>query len=174
MRAPSAVGEERDMEERTQPLRVVVAGVGAVTSQGAGVEELWAGVRAGRVAIRPVQRLPMDGYRTRLGGEVDEFDPPTHTYRFPPGHRERVIDFALKAAEEAVDASLLPPGTVAPERWGVVMGTCNAGLLSFETWYAGRVSGQQQPAELLQLTTPQALAEAVSGAFECKGPVLSL
>ena len=54
------------------PARVVVTGVGAITSQGPTADALWEGVRDGRVAIRPVEKLPMESYRTRLGGEVKE------------------------------------------------------------------------------------------------------
>ena len=50
--------------------RVVVTAMGAMTSQGAGVEALWHGVRSGKVAIEKVRGLPMTGYATDIGGEV--------------------------------------------------------------------------------------------------------
>jgi 3-oxoacyl-[acyl-carrier-protein] synthase II len=179
MPASSAVGEERDMEERSQPLRVVVAGVGAVTSQGAGVEELWAGVRAGRVAIRPVKNLPMDGYRTRLGGEVQAPATPEHDYRRPPGFRDPVLDFALVAAEEAMARCGLGVGRgaehlVPPERWGVVAGSCNAGLVSGERALFEQMAGRIPDWRLYLLVSPQAIAEALSHAFGLTGPVLSV
>lgn len=63
-------------------VRVVVSGVGAITSQGRSAEVFWEGVRTGKVAIRPVRGLPMDGYQTRIGGEVTETrGPPTPTPR---------------------------------------------------------------------------------------------
>src|SRR3954470_2747801 len=108
--------------------RVVICGLGAVTSQGPTAHHLWDGVRAGRVAIRPVQHLPMDGYRTRLGGEVLDREAPGLAYRRPSGAREPAIDFALRAAQEALDDAGSVLATVAPERRGVVIGTCNAGL----------------------------------------------
>ena len=79
--------------------RVLICGLGAVTSQGPTAEHLWDGVRAGRVAIRPVRHLAMDGYRTRLGGEVLDREAPRLDYRRPAGTREPAIDFALRAAE---------------------------------------------------------------------------
>ncbi len=48
--------------------RVVVTGMGAITPQGATLEDYWDGVRDGRVAIRKVKHLPMDGFRTEIGG----------------------------------------------------------------------------------------------------------
>lgn len=157
-----------------EAIRVVVAGVGAVTAQGASAEALWAGVKAGRVAIRPVRQMPMEGFGTRIGGEAQPVYLPKHYYRRPDGHREPAIDFAIKAAEEAVDQAGIDFDQVPLERWGVVIGTCNAGLLSCEDWYAGEIVWGWQEPGLLLLGPPQAIAEAVGGAFGLKGPVLSV
>jgi 3-oxoacyl-[acyl-carrier-protein] synthase II len=160
--------------EAKEPIRVVVTGVGAVTSQGPSAEAFWEGVKSGRVAIRPVTKIPMEGFRTRIAGEVEQKIEPRHDYKRPEGHREPVIDFALKAAEGALENSGVPVEKVPAERWGVVMGTCNAGLLSGEKWYAARMKGAARDPQLLLLVSPQALAEALSGAFGLKGPVLSI
>ena len=85
--------------------RVVVTGLGAITAQGTTAKDLWEGVKAGRVAIRPVQHISMDGLRTSIGGEVQQMALPEHDYRRPDGFRDRAFDFALKAAEEAMQAS---------------------------------------------------------------------
>jgi 3-oxoacyl-[acyl-carrier-protein] synthase II len=158
-----------------EPRRVVVTGVGAITAQGPSADDLWEGSHGGRVAIRPVDHLPMQGYMTKLGGEVKEAVPPEHDYMHPDGYREPVIDFALKAAEEAVaQCGVQPGGGIPPERWGVVVGTCNAGLLAAEAWYLARMKGESADAKLVLLSTPQALAEAIASAFDARGPVLSV
>ena len=162
------------MAER-EPKRVVVTGVGAITAQGPTADALWEGVVGGRVAIRNVESLPMDGYRTKLGGEVKERIAPEREYRHPDDYREPVIDFALKASEEAVGAvrrlrlgrdrrpsagaSSSAPATPA----------CSAG----EEWYRRRLQGKEAPSELLLLVPPQAVAESLASAFGFKGPVLS-
>ncbi|MGO4760291.1 beta-ketoacyl synthase N-terminal-like domain-containing protein, partial [Streptomyces sp. 2MCAF27] len=102
---------------------VAVVGTGALTSQGAGAAALWEGARAGRVAIRPVQHIDMRGLATKLGGEVEGARTAPRGYRRPKGHRERALDLALAAAEEALAAlAELPEGTVAPTRFGLVLG----------------------------------------------------
>src|SRR5215204_5766369 len=121
--------------------RAVIAGVGAITAQGATAGALWDGVRAGRVAIRPVRGLRMDGYRTRLGGEVQHLRARLHDYRRPPGWREPALDFALAAAEEAMAGAGEALLRVDARRFGVVVGTCNAGLLSARRWYAQLLAG---------------------------------
>lgn len=154
--------------------RVVVSGLGAVTSQGPTVTEFWEGVRGGRVAIRPVRHLPMDGYRTRLAGEVVEVPTPKHDYPRPDGFADRAYEFALTAAEEAVAATGVDVGAIDGERWGVVVGTCNAGLLSGAHWYRRRNLGETPDPHLVTFVPPQAIAEAIAGVFEFRGPLLSV
>jgi 3-oxoacyl-[acyl-carrier-protein] synthase II len=154
--------------------RVVITGLGAITAQGTTAEDLWQGVKAGRVAIRPVQNLSMEGLRTEIGGEVQDMALPEHDYRRPEGFRDRAHDFALKAAEEAMENSGISFDQVPSERWGIVVGTCNAGLISGEEWYKERMEGKTPDPSLLCLVTPQAVAESLSGAFGIKGPVLSI
>jgi 3-oxoacyl-[acyl-carrier-protein] synthase II len=152
----------------------VVTGLGAVTPEGVGLDAYWAGVRGGVVAIREVEHLPMDGYRTQLGGEVTEDFTPTREYLQPDGFHDRAIDFTMRAAEEAMSSSGTAAEQVPPERWGVVIGTCNAGLLAGEEWYAKRKRGENPDPRLVLLVEPQAFSEALASAFQLKGPVLSV
>jgi 3-oxoacyl-[acyl-carrier-protein] synthase II len=158
-----------------KPVRVVVAGIGAVTAQGKDAAAFWDGVRGGRVAIRDVRKISMEGIGTRMAGEVQEEIRPRHDYAHPADYRDPVIDFALAASEEAMaGAGLADTGRVPPERWGVVMATCNAGLLSGQRWYESRAKGEKADPRLAMAVPPQALAEAVGAAFDIEGPVLSI
>ena len=163
------------MAEGKKGTRVVVTGLGAITAQGASAGELWENVREGRVAIKDVENVPLgEGYLTTLGGEVKEEAAPEHEYLNPQGFHDRAIDFTVKAAEEAMEDCGVGVGPVPGERWGVVIGTCNAGLLSGEEWYAKRMKGEEPDPRLVLLVPPQAMAEALAGAFGIKGPVLSV
>lgn len=157
-----------------EPRRVVVTSVGAITSQGATAADFWQGVKGCRVAIRPVVHMSMDGFRTRIGGEVVDDPGETLPYPHPDGFRDRAFDFALTAAREAFDATTIGFSHVPPERWGVVIGTCNAGLLSGEHWYKERLAGHSPNPTLAALVPPQALSEAIAGAFGFLGPALSI
>jgi len=160
--------------ESTQGGRVVVTGMGAITAQGRTVEALWAGSQAGRVAIGAVEHLPMTGYRTRLGGEVrGPVRARQESPLGPDGFRDRALEFTLIAADEAMADCGVAVGAIPGARWGVVVGTCNAGLLAAEAWYAGRENGGADP-HLPLLVLPQAFAETLSGAFGLEGPAISI
>src|SRR4051795_11942786 len=105
------------MESVSEPKRVVVTGVGAITAQGPSADALWDGGVGGTVPIRTVENLAMDTYRTKLGGEVKYKVAPEREYRHPDDYREPVIDFALKASEEAVgQCGIGESGQIPPER----------------------------------------------------------
>lgn len=160
------------MEPQHGSSGVTVVGAGAISALGPSARHLWDGARQGQVGIRPVQALEMNGLDTKLGGEVTDPVEPSRGYRHPEGFRERSIELALVAAEEAMAA--LPAGLVAPERFGVVLGTCNAGLLSGREWLRAVRDGEVPDPELALLITPQALAESVGAAFRLRGPVLAV
>jgi 3-oxoacyl-[acyl-carrier-protein] synthase II len=161
-------------EQSSQTPRVVVTGMGAISPQGSDLDQYWEGVRGGRVAIREVQHLPMDGIGTELGGEVQVDFAPQNEYLNPGGFHDRAIDFTMRAAEEAMERCGVGVGAIPAERWGVVVGTCNAGLLAGEEWYKQRKEGGDADPKLLLLVEPQAISEALSGAFGLKGPALSV
>lgn len=149
--------------------RVAVVGVGAVTSLGPSADDLWAGARAGRVAIGPVQGVDMQGSQTKIGGEVAS---PVGTSGEPQAEfAERAFELALLAAEEAV--SVLAGG-LAAERMGVVLGTCNAGLLSAREWLRRDLAGDAQDPDLPRLVTPGGLADALAARLGFAGPVLAV
>ena len=55
--------------------RVVVTGMGALSCVGKSVNELWDAVVAGRCGIGPITRFDATEYRTRIAGEIKDFDP---------------------------------------------------------------------------------------------------
>ncbi len=157
-----------------QPVRAAVVGMGAITSQGPTADDLWRGVSQGSVAIRPVRHIDMSGYRTAIAGEIQVAPQARHDIGYPAGFRDRALDFALVAAEEAVSECAELLTQIPAERWGVVIGTCNAGLLSARHWYQARMRGEAADPRLLLFVPPQAIAEAVAGAFGLRGPALSV
>lgn len=55
--------------------RVLVTGVGLVTSLGVGTEATWEGLLAGRSGVDRVRSFDAGSLRTRLGAEIDDLDP---------------------------------------------------------------------------------------------------
>ncbi len=85
--------------------RVVITGMGAVTPLGANATQTWAAMREGRNAIAPITTLPRDQLRFGIAAQVHNFDPLKHFDEKRLILLDRVSQFALVAAREAIAQS---------------------------------------------------------------------
>jgi 3-oxoacyl-[acyl-carrier-protein] synthase II len=112
------------------PRRVVVTGMGAVTALGNDVASTWAGMAAGRSAIRTITAFDPSRVTSRIAGEVHDFDASHVLDRKELRRTDRYIMFGLVAAREAMDSAGLPErleGKLA-EDTGVILGTGLGGV----------------------------------------------
>lgn len=108
--------------------RVVVTGIGVVTPIGIGVENLWNATLAERIAIRPITNFPTDGYRSKLAGYVDDFEPNDFMGTRRVRWTDRFSQFAVAASRLAIDdAGIVPSGDDNGDV-GVYMGSALGGL----------------------------------------------
>lgn len=106
--------------------RIVVTGLGVVTSLGSDAEQLWSSLLEGRSGISEVESFDTSAYRVHRGGEVRDFQPEWHLRRQDPKKLGRASQMAVAAALAAVADAGLASGSSHdpdPERVGVVMGT---------------------------------------------------
>ena len=85
--------------------RVAVTGIGAVTPVGNDVKSYWAGLTSGTNGIDYVQRFDTTDLGYRLAGEVKDFHPENCMDRMSVKKTDRFVQFAICAAQEAVDDS---------------------------------------------------------------------
>ncbi|GIL31890.1 beta-ketoacyl-[acyl-carrier-protein] synthase family protein [Actinocatenispora comari] len=92
---------------RNADRRVVVTGLGAVSSVGIGAHRFGASLRAGRSGARPISAFDTTGFAHSVGCEVTGFDPAAWLTRFRGGKLGRATEFAAAGARMAVvDAGL--------------------------------------------------------------------
>ena len=115
--------------------RVVVTGLGIVSPIGIGVSDFWKAAldgRSGISAITAFDPFPMDGYRSKVAGQMHDFA----VERFlDSAHGERVdryAQFALVAAKEALADSGLQMAKENPHRVGVIVGAGMGGMVMGE------------------------------------------
>lgn len=121
--------------------RVVVTGIGCVTPIGIGRAGLWAGLQAGRSAVRSLTRFDPTPFRTHIGAEVDGFDPAD----FLDARRARRLDrfsaLTLASAVLALRDAELDPRTTDPDRSGCFLGTALGGVAKGEAEHAAFLHG---------------------------------
>lgn len=85
--------------------RVAITGMGAVTALGHDAVATWAAMREGRGGIGPIANIPTDLLNVKIAAEVHGFDPAAHIEAKKLPLLDRVSQFALVAAREAVAQS---------------------------------------------------------------------
>ena len=122
------------------PFRVAVTGLGLVTPIGIGRERFWEGIRAGRRGVREITRFDASAMRTRIAGEIHDFNAADHVSSHRPARLDRFAEFSIAATRLALkDAGLgigTGPGLVSPERAGVAIGSALGGVPGAEEDHA--------------------------------------
>src|SRR5215831_9814337 len=103
--------------------RVVVTGIGVVTSIGVGTEAFWRALLGGECGIGPVESFDTSRYAVHIGGEVKQFDPAPFTRRLPARSVGRASQLAIAAARLALEDAGLEPSEMDPRAVGVSLGT---------------------------------------------------
>ncbi|SOD62579.1 3-oxoacyl-[acyl-carrier-protein] synthase II [Streptomyces zhaozhouensis] len=87
--------------------RVVLTGLGVVSSIGLGADRFLEGLRAGRSGARPISVFDTEGFAHAQGCEVTEFEPERWIERLEPARLGRAAQFSAAAARMALaDAGL--------------------------------------------------------------------
>jgi len=107
--------------------RVAITGIGAISPIGTGVEQLWAGVRSGKSAIRAIERFDPGHFSSKIAGEVD-FDPLDYIAPKRARRLDRFSQFALVSAQMALDDAGLPAADAACAGAGIYVGSALGGI----------------------------------------------
>ena len=103
--------------------RVVVTGVGVVAPGGIGTKSFWELITAGRTATRALSLFDATGYRSRIAAECDFDAEDAGLSAADAGRLDRIAQFAVVAAREALYDSGLDVDSVDPGRIGSVVGS---------------------------------------------------
>src|SRR6266403_6365977 len=83
--------------------RVVVTGIGLVSSLGIGTEPNWAALCAGQSGIAPITKFDASQFATRIAGEVKDFDPLRFIEKKDVKKMDVFIQYAIAASQFAID-----------------------------------------------------------------------
>jgi 3-oxoacyl-[acyl-carrier-protein] synthase II len=153
--------------------RVVITGMGVVTSLGEVVDELWENLCAGKSGIGPVTRWDISRYPVRFGGECSKFDVTNYGVDLREAKRlDRFGQFGLAAAVSAVKDSALDFSKEDPYRAGVVIGSGIGGIETLEE--QNKVLVTRGLNRVSPFTVPRLMVNAASGnvsiRFRIHGP----
>src|SRR6516162_7029641 len=113
--------------------RVVITGMGVVTSFGDNIHRFWQALCAGQSGVGPLTLFDTTDFRVHFGGQVRDWDPVARFGSKEARHLDRFAQFALAAAIAAVEDAGIDFSRLNTERCGVMVGSGIGGLSEFET-----------------------------------------
>ena len=136
--------------------RVVITGMGTLNPLGNDVTSTWEAVLSGRSGIGPITQFDAREQKSRFAGEVRDFDPVALFGRKEARRMDRVTQFAVAAANQALAAAALD-GPLDRDRVGVILGS-GLGAIG-ATIEAVQAFGEKGPGRVNPFYIPMMLAD---------------
>jgi 3-oxoacyl-[acyl-carrier-protein] synthase II len=142
--------------------RVVITGIGVITSLGQDIEQFWANILAGKSGVSRVECFDVSPYDCQIAAEIKQFDPKPF-FNNPKDVRrcDRYSQLAMAAAKHAVKDSNLNTASMNPRRTGVVVGSGIGGLQTLEEQHTNLI--QKGPSRLSPFMIPMMISNMASG-----------
>ena len=156
--------------------RVVVTGLGAVTPLGNDVKTTWNNMKAGVLGIDTVTKFDATGYKCTFAGEVRGFDPTLYMPKGEVRKTDLYCQYAVAAATQAYEDSGLAEGSVAPDRFGVYIGSGIGGIGTLVTEHTKLI--EKGPGRISPFFVPMMISNIASGTvaikYHAQGPNIGI
>ena len=125
--------------------RVVVTGIGALTSLGKNPDAYWEGLINGVSGADFIQQFDCSKFKTRFACEVKGFDPTEYLDKKEARKVDRFTQFALVVSDQAVKDAGISKESVDPDRVGVIFASGIGGLITFQEEVSAFALGDGTP-----------------------------
>src|SRR3954463_12590205 len=149
------------METPASSRRVVITGLGVVTSIGHDVESFWASLTAGRCGIRRVSLFDPADFPCQIGAEVRDWEAAQNMDPKEARRNDRYTHFGFVAARQAVKDSGLEMAREDGDRVGVIIGSGIGGMYTYESQL--KVLAERGPRKVSPFTIPSLIGNMCSG-----------
>lgn len=147
--------------------RVVVTGIGALTPIGNHREAFWNALVSGTSGAAPISYFDASKFKTQFACEVKNFDPLAFFDRKEVRKMDRFTQYALVAADEAVQDAELNLDTIDKAKVGVIWGSGIGGLQTFQEEVLNFASGDGTP-RFNPFFIPKMIADIAPGMISIK------
>lgn len=156
--------------------RVVVTGLGVVSSIGNDLETFWSSLENGISGIDWVKAFDASNFYSKVAGEVTDFDPLKYMDRKEARRNSRFVQFGVASSVQAMEDSGLNPEKLDLLKAGVIYGVGMGGMGVIEE--QNRILDTKGPDRvspfLITMTIPNMAAGTISIKSGFKGPSLTI
>ncbi|MCG8917197.1 beta-ketoacyl-[acyl-carrier-protein] synthase family protein [Actinokineospora sp. PR83] len=159
-----------------EPRRVVVTGIGCVSSIGTGVDSFTESIKLGRSGVSELRAFDSGDFSAHLGGEVHDFAPEAIVRTIDPADWGRTAQFAAAAARLAAQDAGIELTDELRLTAGAIIGTTNGEAPTVDTLtrqWLERGPGLMD-ADLVSLLPAGNIAAAVSAELGLHGETLTI
>ncbi len=160
--------------------KVVVTGLGIISPIGIGVSNFWKAALEGRQGISAIKSfgdLPIEQYRSRVAGQIPNFNPQEFLDEKHSARVDRYAQFGLVAAKEAILDAGIRMERESPDRVGVMVGAGMGGMMMGEReitqlYYTGKP--HRVHPNFIPTITLNSASGIIAMAHGAKGPNLTI
>ncbi len=160
--------------------KVVVTGLGIITPIGIGLNQFWNAAIEGQSGISKIpsfEGLPIDAYRSRIAGQIHDFNALDYIDEKFANRVDRYAQFGLVAAKEALEDAGIHMERENPDRVGVMVGAGMGGMMMGEREIS-QLYDTKKPNRVHPNFIPSITLNSASGiiamAFGAKGPNITI
>lgn len=147
--------------------RVVVTGLGALTPIGNNIEEYWNGLVNGKSGAAPITHFDAEKFKTQFACEVKNFNVTDFINRKESRKMDKFTQYAMVAADEAIEDANIDQEKINPDRVGVIWGAGIGGLETFQNEVLNFASGDGTP-RFNPFFIPKMIADIAPGYISIK------
>lgn len=147
--------------------RVVITGIGALTPIGNNVKDFWHSLVNGVSGAAPITRFDTAKFKTKFACELKNFNPLDHIEKSEARRYDLFTQYALIAVAEAVKNAAINFETLNRNRIGVIWGSGNGGIGTFEEQVKEYVKGDGTP-RFNPFFIPKMIVDIASGVISIK------
>lgn len=155
--------------------RVVITGMGTITSLGLNVESFWQAIKSGKNGINLVERINVSDLPSKVAAEIKDFSPEEFIDKKEIKRTDRFTQYAMAASQMAIEAAKLNDAMLRSGKTGLLLGTGIGGLEVLENQHkvllekgASRVSPFLVPMMLPNMAAGMtAIKFGINGFAEC-------
>jgi 3-oxoacyl-[acyl-carrier-protein] synthase II len=153
--------------------RVVITGLGAVTPLGNNVKTFWQHIVAGKSVAANITHFDASLFKTRFACEVKELKVEEFLDRSDIRRSDPFTQYAIVASDEAIKDSGFDKNTIDPFEIGVIWGTGQGGMETFEEQVTSYVKGDGVP-RFSPFFVPKLIANMASGMISIRNGFMGI
>ncbi len=153
--------------------RVVITGMGALTPLGNTVSSFWNNIINGVSGAERITRFNPQAFRTQIACQLKDYDPHAFLDKAEVKRTDPFTQYALIAADQAIADSAFDLNSLSPFDVGVIWGSGQGGMATFEEQVKEYVKGDYHP-RFSPFFVPKLITNMASGMISIRHGLMGI